>query len=189
MIAGYKLGSILVPLNVRLTAGELRYIIDHAGCRAVVADADLAPLAAAAARRQRARRVADRPERDAATASACRSPSSAAAEPVDPDADVATDDVAYICYTSGTTGTPKGAMLSHGNVLALGHHRILTDDLVSTSRVYLPFPLSFTGGLVSMWAPTYVSGATLVLDTVVDPERAMARPSSATASPASARCR
>ena len=37
VIAGYKVGSILVPLNVRLTAGELRYIIEHAGCRAVVA--------------------------------------------------------------------------------------------------------------------------------------------------------
>ena len=147
VIAGYKLGSILVPLNVRLTAGELRYIIEHAGCRAVVADAELGALAAAAL---------DGSERDVLRIGLSDAADNGfgvplaelrRSEAVDPDADVATDDVAYICYTSGTTGTPKGAMLSHGNVLALGHHRILTDDLVSTSRVYLPFPLSFTGGL------------------------------------------
>ena len=39
--------------------------------------------------------------------------------------------------------------------------------------MYLPFPLSFTGGLVSMWAPTYVGGATLILDPEIDPVRAL----------------
>lgn len=176
-IAGYQLGSILVPLNVRLTPHELAYIIDHAGCRAVVADPDLAPLAAQAL---------DHLEGDGARSQA---------EPVvrigmgggfgvdfdelragpaeDPGAEVGADDVAYICYTSGTTGTPKGAMLSHGNVLAMSHNRILADDLTSSSRVYLPFPLSFTGGLVSMWAPAYVGGATFVLDPAVDPKRTL----------------
>ncbi len=40
--------SMLVPLNVRLTPPELAYIIDHAGCRAVVADPELADLGARA---------------------------------------------------------------------------------------------------------------------------------------------
>ena len=171
VVAGYKLGTILVPLNVRLTAPELQYIIDHAGCRAAVAEATLAPLAASAL---------DGIDRDVLRISigdgnAFGTPLDdlRSDDATDPDVDVATDDVAYICYTSGTTGTPKGAMLSHGNVLALGHHRILTDNLVSTFKVYLPFPLSFTGGLVSVWAPAYVGGATLVLDTAVEPERAM----------------
>ena len=47
-IAGYKVGSVLVPLNVRLTAPELAYIIGDAGCRAVVADPDLGAVAAEA---------------------------------------------------------------------------------------------------------------------------------------------
>lgn len=173
VIAGYKLGTILVPLNVRLTAPELRYIIGHAGCRAVVADADLAALAAAALDGAGPEILRVGIGDGASESFGTPLDSLRSDDATDPDTDVATGDVAYICYTSGTTGTPKGAMLSHGNVLALGHHRILTDDLVSTSRVYLPFPLSFTGGLVSVWAPTYVGGATLVLDTVVEPERAM----------------
>jgi fatty-acyl-CoA synthase len=64
-------------------------------------------------------------------------------------------------------------MLSHGNILAMAGNRILADDMTTSSRIYLPFPLSFTGGLVSTYAPTYVAGATLVLDTDVEPNRAL----------------
>lgn len=177
VIAGYKLGTILVPLNVRLTAPELRYIIEHAGCRAVVADAELAALGAAAlaeASPEILRVGIGSGRGDGIGESFGTALDSLRSDvDIDPDIDVTAGDVAYICYTSGTTGTPKGAMLTHANVLALGHHRILTDDLVSTSRVYLPFPLSFTGGLVPVWAPAYVAGATLVLDTMVEAERAM----------------
>jgi fatty-acyl-CoA synthase len=55
----------------------------------------------------------------------------------------------------------------------MANHRIMADDLTTESRAYLPFPLSFTGGLVSMWAPTYVGGATMVLDPAVDPVRTL----------------
>ncbi|MFN3219511.1 MAG: class I adenylate-forming enzyme family protein [Acidimicrobiales bacterium] len=176
-IAGYELGSILVPLNVRLTPPELAYIVDHAGCRAVVADADLADLAARAL--DHLETAGDRSDARPITRIGMAPgfgigfDELRAHEAEDPDVDVAADDVAYICYTSGTTGTPKGAMLSHGNVLAMSHNRILADDLTSASRVYLPFPLSFTGGLVSMWAPAYVGGATFVLDPAVDPKRTL----------------
>jgi len=169
-IAGYKIGSILVPLNVRLTPPELSYIIDHAGCSAVVADHELTGLGAEALDVLPHTPIGriGLAEGFGTTFADLRGDQTA-----DPAVDVAADDLAYICYTSGTTGTPKGAMLSHGNVLAMSHNRILADNLTTTSRVYLPFPLSFTGGLVSMWAPTYVGGATLVLDRHVDPTRTL----------------
>jgi len=168
-IAGYKLGSVLVPLNVRLTPGELRYIIEHAGCRMVVADAALAETAAAAL--DGGRKAVDR----VGIASGFGTPLAElrSAAGADPNAPVTADDVVYICYTSGTTGTPKGAMLTHGNVLTVGYNSVLADGVGPGCRSYLPFPLSFTGGLVSMWVPAYVGGATLVLDTVSDPLRAM----------------
>lgn len=168
-IAGYKIGSLLVPLNVRLTPPELAYIVDDAGCTAVVADGDLAELAAAALGQVSSEVLAIALADGFGTAfDDLRSHDAA-----DPAVHVAADDLAYILYTSGTTGSPKGAMMTHGNVLAMSYNRILADDLTSASRVYLPFPLSFTGGLVSMWAPTYVGGATLVLDTTVEPARAL----------------
>ncbi len=170
-IAGYKLGSILVPLNVRLTPAELGYIIEHAGCRAVVADPDLAATAAAAL--DHAQIPAERFGLGDNAGFGTPFDDLRGADPVDPEAEVTADHVAYICYTSGTTGTPKGAMLSHGNVLAMAHHSILADRINGSCRSYLPFPLSFTGGLVSMWAPAYVGGATLVLDAAVEAERAL----------------
>jgi len=168
-IAGYKVGTILVPLNVRLTPVELRYIIGHSGCRAVVADQSLGDLAAAALDKM------DDPIIRLGLGSGFGTPFDdlRCGDGHDPEKEVTSEDVAYLCYTSGTTGTPKGAMLSHGNVLAMAYNRILADDLVTSSRAYLPFPLSFTGGLVSMWAPTYVGGATFVLDPNVDAERTL----------------
>ncbi|MEM7288285.1 MAG: AMP-binding protein [Actinomycetota bacterium] len=168
-IAGYKLGSILVPLNVRLTPHELAYILDDAGCSVVVADGDLAQLG---------REAIDRADADIDAMGfepgfGVHFDELRNTDSVDPDIDVGADDLVYILYTSGTTGAPKGAMMTHANVLAMSYNRIMADDMTSASRVYLPFPLSFTGGLVSMWAPTYVGGATLVLDPMVDPTRAL----------------
>lgn len=168
-IAGYKLGSILVPLNVRLTAHELGYIIEHAGCRAVVADAALAALAVEALT------GVDRDVDRIGLADGFGTHLTAlrADDHTDPMAPVVADDVAYICYTSGTTGAPKGAMLSHGNVLAMAQNRVFADDMTTAARVYLPFPLSFTGGLVSVFAPAHLAGSTLVLDSAVDATRAL----------------
>ncbi len=167
-IATQKLGAYLVPLNVRLTSVELRYIVENSGCTVAVADAALAPLLAEA--------IADL---DVTPVSADGSLGTAFAElhrspPDDPDVGVSEDDPAFLCYTSGTTGQPKGAMLTHRNVWTMANHRILIDGLTPEDRVYLPFPLSFTGGLVSMWMPTYFAGATLVLDSEVEPGRALA---------------
>lgn len=166
--AGYKLGSVLVPLNVRLTPTELRYIIDDAGCSMVAADDEHAARAAAALE------TSPTVER-LGFANGFGTPITdvRAENGADPDAAVDAQDLAYICYTSGTTGRPKGAMLSHGNVLAMANHRIFADDFTTATRMYLPFPLSFTGGLVSAWAPTYVAGGTLVLDAAVEPARAL----------------
>lgn len=166
-IAGYKIGTILVPLNVRLTAPELRYIVEHAGCRAVVADGELAGVAADAL--DSAAIAVDRI--GLAPGFGTEFASLRSNIDADPDAPVARDDVAYICYTSGTTGSPKGAMLTHGGVLTMAYNRECSEGVTPASRVYLPFPLSFTGGLVSVWAPTYTAGATLVLDRMVDPLR------------------
>ena len=51
--------------------------------------------------------------------------------------------------------------------------RVLALGLRKDDRVYLPFPLAFTGGIISVYEPTYLSGATLVLDRAMDPRRTL----------------
>ena len=86
--------------------------------------------------------------------------------------DVFTDEKtpAFLCYTSGTTGDPKGAILTHGswNVASQGWAQAI--ELTPHDRVALPFPLAFTGGL-AVFLFTYWAGARLVLEPGVDVDR------------------
>jgi len=172
-LATLKLGAIVVPLNVRLAEPELAYIAEHAGCRVVVAHHDLADRLAAMREAPGPQHVviegaAASPSGDALPLGALRS-----AIDADPDVAVAGHDPAFLCYTSGTTGQPKGAMLSHENVWSQSCHRILADDWTGQDRIYLPFPLAFTGGIISNWMPTYFAGAHIVLDAEFDAGRTL----------------
>ena len=106
--AVHKLGAILVPLNVRLATAELRYLVDHSGSKVVVVEPALRPqldeaVAGLDPGRQQAVEVIE-----------LGAPFDALfdADATDPATPVAADDVAFLCYTSGTTGLPKGAMLA-----------------------------------------------------------------------------
>ncbi len=172
MFAAQALGAIFVPLNFRLTAEELTFIINDAGIHTLVVDDALRDTIAAA-----------RPDL------CCRhffsSESQAegwrhlvserdVAEPIDGAVSVDQHDVAIIMYTSGTTGLPKGAMLSHGNILwnninaslAFGSSR---DDVILTVA-----PLFHIGGLNVMTIHSFHVGSTLVLLRNFDPVRVLA---------------
>ncbi len=117
--AGYWLGAIPVPVNIRLAAPEIRFILDDAECKLVVVEDAMADLARAPELAPWRDRIifqspepadVEWPQYEALLADA------APAEP----REAAEDDDAIVFYTGGTTGRSKGVQLSHRNVISNG---------------------------------------------------------------------
>lgn len=110
VLAANHLGAIAVPLNFRLTPPELAYILGDCGAGIVFVDTPLAPVLAATPGADQATRVVI-----GAPVEGHLAYDDLLAEPIEP-GDVSEEATALLMYTSGTTGKPKGAMLSHRNL-------------------------------------------------------------------------
>src|ERR1700754_2973451 len=117
------LGAIFVPLNARLAPAELAYILGDSGTSVLVH----APghRETAAALRPAVRHVLDFDAYDEALAAA---PEDLVDEPVDQ------EDIAVLMYTSGTTGHPKGAALSHATIHWNSFNLLIDVDLAEIGR-------------------------------------------------------
>jgi acyl-CoA synthetase (AMP-forming)/AMP-acid ligase II len=108
LFAALRLGAIAVPLSVREQTQGLAYMLAHSGAELLVHDADLADrLPEGAATPALAHRIAVEPGAPWSTMRLLAPPRGSAP------AAVQEEDTAIILYTSGTTGRPKGAMLTH----------------------------------------------------------------------------
>jgi fatty-acyl-CoA synthase len=159
--AAARIGAIFVPLNFRLTGPELAFIINDAGLQLLLAGrqhqaiidgvrAELScPHFLSAA--------------DAAPGWPAASEFMARCASIPPQTQVEPEDVAALMYTSGTTGHPKGAMLTHHNIWAQNLNVLLTKDLTS-DEVTLGFvPLFHVGGMLTVTLPTLLAGGHVVL--------------------------
>jgi fatty-acyl-CoA synthase len=151
-----RAGGIFVSLNIRLAPPEIGYMLGDSGSHVLVHGPECAELAASA--EPIAHGVAHVVE-----AADLRPSGAPEAAPVAIPEPVEMDDPVLILYTSGTTGRPKGAVLTHGNITWNTVNQLAHVDVLSTDVALCAAPLFHVTGLGQVSMPTLLKGGTLVV--------------------------
>lgn len=146
------LGAIAMPINWRLAAAEVRYILEHSGAKAIFCDEAMTTVADEAA--------ADLPVAKVRGAKES-SPRATYVE-------VAGDDVHRLMYTSGTTGRPKGVMLTHANLAWKNLAHLVEFGFTSADLGLACGPLYHVGALDLTTTTLIAAGATTIIHRAFD---------------------
>jgi acyl-CoA synthetase (AMP-forming)/AMP-acid ligase II len=170
IFAANYLGAIAMPINWRLAAPEVRYILEHSGARALMCDGALLDLANDATKGCEPTLVracySPRPvggwvpfdELHVARSSVSRSAASA-------------DDIHRLMYTSGTTGRPKGVMITHANLAWKNLAHIVEFGFTSDDLGLACGPLYHVGALDLTTTSLIAAGATTIIHAAFDAAR------------------
>ena len=154
LLACSRLGAIFLPLNSRLLIAEHHWILQDAGPRLLIAHKDFHEHATEAADEIPVFGLDEVYQ----------------SEPTELTPRVSQlDDPVLLAYTSGTTGTPKGALLSQSALAANAVNGAHAHDLTSNDRFLTFLPLFHVGGLNIQTLPALMGGASVLLHSSFDP--------------------
>jgi acyl-CoA synthetase (AMP-forming)/AMP-acid ligase II len=161
------LGAIAMPINWRLAPPEVRFILEHSEARGLVCDESLVELADEATKGMgatllRACVASPAPEGWRALADLHTS-----ADPFPPVA-AAADDVHRLMYTSGTTGRPKGVMITHANLAWKNLAHVIEFGFTSADLGLACGPLYHVGALDLTTTSLIAAGATTIIHEAFD---------------------
>lgn len=151
MFAAADIDAWIVNVNARLSGAEIDNIRNHSGARRVLYLSAASADALSHAQRDGAEEHGEL--HVGALNETC------AAEPIDPTG----EQVAALIYTTGTTGHPKGVMLSHRNLMFIAAVSSTLRGLTPNDRAYGVLPISHVYGLASVTLGTLYAGACLLL--------------------------
>jgi fatty-acyl-CoA synthase len=168
IFAANYLGAIAMPINYRLAAPEVRYILEHSGARALVCDESLVAVANDATRE-----LEDSPLR------VCVSPVEAdgwvtlaelrASENSVRRVAAAADDTHRLMYTSGTTGRPKGVMITHANLAWKNLAHLVEFGFTGDDIGLACGPMYHVGALDLTTTSLIAAGATIIIHRSFEP--------------------
>jgi fatty-acyl-CoA synthase len=165
LFACARLGAIFVPLNWRLAPPEHAFMLRNSGAKVLIAEPEFAEhvtTIGAAANLPKASLGApldDWPSWDGLLDAAQG----------DITAQAGDDDAVLLVYTSGTTGRPKGAVLTQSNLFWNAANSIHMHDLTGDDHVLTTIPLFHVGGMNIQTLPALHAGATVTLHPRFDP--------------------
>jgi len=153
-----KLGAVTAPLNYRLQQKELEYIINHSDIMVLIYDAEFDPIVKAL--EAKLPRVKEYIVVGKETSAGRNYEMVLAGSPSqEPEVEVLETDLASLIYTAGTTGLPKGAMLSHRNHLWSCINSMLREgDYMLEKNVIIPIPLFHVAGFQRFLITLFLGG-------------------------------
>jgi fatty-acyl-CoA synthase len=174
--ATWLLGAVAVPLNYRLSGAEIRYMLDDSGASVLVHSADANAQVSAAVPLPDTLRHVVAVDPDSRPVEGPEFEAEVAAGPtLDSEPHVSLDDPAILLYTSGTTGRPKAAVLTHGNLTWNTMNQLAHVDVLGTDRALCISPLFHCVGLGQVTLPTLLKGGSVEAIAKFDPGEVLDR--------------
>lgn len=173
-VAAAKLGAIAVPVNFRLHSSEVAYVLEDSGASFLFHSTAFAQLAAdATADNRRILRSVVVPTLSERTGGGGGDYEKflAGGSPERVERDISHDDVCVLMYTSGTTGRPKGAMLTHGNFFYNAINGMGFDSGIGRTDITISAaPLFHIGALGVHTLPFLFVGGSVVITEAFSPD-------------------
>ena len=161
-----KIGAMYVPLNFRVKENELAYMLDTADATTLIAGERYLNLVRAVRPDLKTVQhfISIGSKQDDML---CYEEIIASSSPDEVVAEIEDDDTTILMYTAGTTGFPKGVMLSHSSFAVYVMENVTPADPVSEERNILTVPLYHVAGIQAVMAAIY-GGRTLVMERQFD---------------------
>lgn len=156
-----KLNAVVVPLNIRLSIDELEFQLKDSGLQTLIVDRDHCSKGKELLQQTHFQHLLTFDSLFQAETETFKHTE------IDPAAPY------IICYTSGTTGRPKGAVLTQENMFWNAVNNTLSLDITSKDKIITLLPLFHIGGIGLFTLPVLLAGGTVVVPDKFDPEQAL----------------
>ncbi len=171
LFACARIGAILNPLNWRLAAPELLYILENAGISILFVEVEFADVVVSFQQKMAGAQLVGfdfTPTNGQSYLSLLENASNLATPPKGK-----LEDILLLVYTSGTTGYPKGALLTQNALLWNSLNSQHMQDLTAQDHVLTPLPLFHVGGLNNQTMPALRVGGTVTLHRRFHPDNTL----------------